>query len=300
MSIPVQNQWPENGTVVVEPPEGQAMNSTFRILVRDWEDEDLPLLFLFSFELEGEIYQLNDQSDCPQAVVMLPQGAIADNYTLPIVAQVTDSYDASFKERTNVHVRPGNIPVSWADSMNETLRNIAKTNSGTSGCGAAIDAKQALGGMAAQLNRAVKDSYNGTEDADMELDLDDLTSARDLLIGAAADVTQADTNAAATGTTTLNSSAVGRMGLLLKTLTQYEGQLSYTASDSTLDILSKLTGEHGAVALPTHAVSSLLGATSNIIVAWHRLPQGKDAACSKTERLSRLCSVGWLESKASL
>ena len=243
------------------------MNSTFRILAQDWEDEDLPLLFLFSFELEGEIYQLNDQSDCPQAVVMLPQGAIADNYTLPIVAQVTDSYDASFKERTNVHVRPGNIPVSWADSMNETLRNIAKANSGASGCGAAIDAKQALGGMAAQLNRAVKDSYNGTEDADMELDLDDLTSARDLLIGAAADVTQADTSAAATGTTTLNSSAVGRMGLLLKTLTQYEDQLSYTASDSTLDILSKLTGEHGAVALPTHAVSSLLGATSNIIVA---------------------------------
>ena len=86
------NKPPENGTLAVSPEAGTATNMTFFITALDYQDEDLPLMYAFSFELDGATVQLSDPTTCNRTAVMLPQGNPSSSFRYAITGQMTDAY----------------------------------------------------------------------------------------------------------------------------------------------------------------------------------------------------------------
>jgi hypothetical protein len=93
------NRLPENGTISVMPAVGTAMETVYLIFATGWQDEDLPLTYVFSSDLSAQLVQVSEPSACNSTAAMLPQGNSIDGFRYQVVGLISDSYDATAQTR---------------------------------------------------------------------------------------------------------------------------------------------------------------------------------------------------------
>lgn len=95
---------------------GVALQDAFRISCRHWADEDLPLSYIFGFEVSGGDVTTASPKATPFSQQLLPVGATA------LTAQVVDSMHATSPvQRLAVSVSTGRRLLSWETSMTNAL-----------------------------------------------------------------------------------------------------------------------------------------------------------------------------------
>lgn len=98
-----KNSPPKDGNCSVVPNEGFAMDTSFVVNCFDWIDQDPPLSYAFSYTL-GEETTLLYTGDLNQRSFKLPIAEGADNSTINITSELTDSLGMSAVAWTTVLV----------------------------------------------------------------------------------------------------------------------------------------------------------------------------------------------------
>jgi len=87
--VAYQNKPPMNGNCTVTPDTGYALDTSFVLRCVDWEDQDPPLVYTFTYTLgkESTIIYSGEQS---QRTFKLPIAEGADNSTINITTEIQD------------------------------------------------------------------------------------------------------------------------------------------------------------------------------------------------------------------
>lgn len=92
--IAYKNSPPKNGNCSVIPDTGYALDTSFVIRCKDWQDQDPPLAYTFTYTLgkESTVLYSGEQN---QRTFKLPIAEGADNSTINITAEIQDSLGMS-------------------------------------------------------------------------------------------------------------------------------------------------------------------------------------------------------------
>jgi hypothetical protein len=213
------NDLPWNGSLVVEPTQGTALTTRFKMLADGWIDADVPLRYEFSLcsQVTGRTL-LRVTADKIIDVALPPTaGPSADEIELSVI----DVYDAAATSTSDVLVRPYVPPNGWLSA----IVDMAGTSDGTPQSGAAAEASvQLLGTFSMSLNFAVSQNSTGrnsSQDAAM-------SAARLQLVSALGNVLE---------TAPASSALLTQISDCLQAVTQVPEQLTAEAVESTLDVL---------------------------------------------------------------
>ncbi|XP_048576826.1 uncharacterized protein LOC5521481 isoform X2 [Nematostella vectensis] len=114
------NSPPENGTISFDRLNGTAMNTTFQIMIKDWNDVDPPIFYEASFKGYAS-YQVFSYTDKGNGSFMLPVGDANTNYTVQVRLRVIDSLGAGVSKYFNFTVEPSDISPAQTYSYLATL-----------------------------------------------------------------------------------------------------------------------------------------------------------------------------------
>eukprot|EP00903_Cladosiphon_okamuranus_P018201 g16743.t2 len=117
------NTAPLGGHVEASPRAGTAAIDTFLLQSLDWTDDDLPLLYSFAYtKEETELLSLSMlATEQPEWEGPLPLGAAADNYTMRISGQISDSFGATAIATSDASGEVVSVQVmAWAASAGGT------------------------------------------------------------------------------------------------------------------------------------------------------------------------------------
>lgn len=129
----VVNEPPTGSGLAVSPEVGEVFDTVFTISAVSWEDEDLPLTFLFRYAVttdlatfDGTIVNINAQPVLATTTsARLPLGVTSAGNQLTVIAVVADVHGASSRASTNVTVNA--VAVDPADTPQYVQDNVTKT-----------------------------------------------------------------------------------------------------------------------------------------------------------------------------
>ncbi|KAK3717356.1 hypothetical protein QZH41_011584, partial [Actinostola sp. cb2023] len=146
------NRKPRHGRCNVEPKSGIALNTTFTIQCKGWEDGDTPLKYTYGTcpacnKLDEIKILAGNRLDSEYKVESLLPGPKANNYTIYITVHVADKYKAiNISVCIPVQVKEKQLELKQLGSMlNGTVENLLAS-------GSSSEVNQLLSGIATQLN----------------------------------------------------------------------------------------------------------------------------------------------------
>merc|ERR1711871_1929194 len=95
--IIVTNRAPENGVFLIDPLEGEVMNTTFAMRTYGWLDdpEDYPLMYTMTYFMisPDEEVMIRAASENPRAVARLAQGFESMQYRVTVRLKTFDIFE---------------------------------------------------------------------------------------------------------------------------------------------------------------------------------------------------------------
>lgn len=242
------NAAPCCGTMLVQPADqGVAVLDPFTINALGWQDEDLPLSYLFATALNTEdavVTPLVDFGPESYATVRLPPGSAANNYRRSILLEVRDVFDATASSSVVVRVQP------FAPTENVSVQDTATALLANS---LAIQDAMAVGQIVLGICEALNDDAAGdTSDGDA-------ANTRDILLDALIASTAAESTAEMTESTVSRSTAI------MQAVTGVPTHLSSMATDKSLTFAKQLSSSGDR--LSSGAIESISKTASNLLDA---------------------------------
>ena len=115
------NSPPSGGKCTVNPQSGITLVTEFTIACANWQDDDLPLQYEFSYVRNGDLLNVVYKGFKDNKVTKLPAGEKANNFTIDFRVRVADSFGAFTEVRTPVQVRGKTTIIVIALKRNSSL-----------------------------------------------------------------------------------------------------------------------------------------------------------------------------------
>ena len=90
----VTNDVPSGGSFAISPRHGVSLVDIFAFSVRDWSDDDLPLLYSFGNIWKDNYITIQKPSEKTYTTTYLPPGSLTDNFTVTCQTRIYDSLGA--------------------------------------------------------------------------------------------------------------------------------------------------------------------------------------------------------------
>ena len=115
------------GQVTSDPPQGDALTTSFSIVAKGWLTSNFPLFYIFSYQTNPSQPLLNVQSRSTISftATTLPAGDPQQGNNINLITIVSDSYDCSVQVTSGVVVKI-NPDVDVGNVVADSLSNFGK------------------------------------------------------------------------------------------------------------------------------------------------------------------------------
>ena len=84
------------GNCSITPPSGISLKTDFNLRCSNWESDNTPLSYQFQYRLEDGLYDLLHRGvNNNISTSLIPPGNSTDNFTVKVIATVTDNFEIS-------------------------------------------------------------------------------------------------------------------------------------------------------------------------------------------------------------
>jgi hypothetical protein len=234
---------------------GRAVDTKFHLSAPDWQDDDLPLVFRYSYGTgNATVIYLNDFSaDVDFQNVVLPAGDRIQKYELVISVDVADAFGAQAAAVATVQVQPYAPPEGTALSDAATELINAATDSASGGDLASVGPLVLC--LAATLNTIDEDPDADTDVGAAAAKLE-ATKTRTILMDAITGSAAEDD---------LTAETVGRTSQIMSAITAKPEELSPLSTDKAIGFASTMVTK--LENMGTDVVSDVAVVMSNLLLA---------------------------------